>query len=190
MNYNHRQTLDLFYDAENHGLTYFNDDLSKQMIQDLKGVSFDDLVVVFALSRPNMRPNVWEHYKSGLWVNEVEMPPFVQGLLARSSGLLIFQEQLVDILRSITGWPLEKANEVRQLMGKKNLEKLEPFLQDFFSELLRNPITNRWVFESRRGAGRDLWNHLIDCVPDLLSYKFSMSCTLHSYQIAYNLTHQ
>ena len=190
MNYNHRETLNLFYEAEEHGLTYFNDDRSMQMLGDLERVSFDDLIVVFALSRPNMRPNVWENYKSGLWTDEVEMPPFVQGLLARSSGLVIFQEQLIDILRSITGWPMEKANEARQLMGKKHLEKLEPFMEGFISELLRSPIATRWVFESKRGAGGALWNHLIECAPYLLSYRFSMSCTLHSYQIAYNLTHQ
>lgn len=190
MNYNDRPTLDLFYEADKHGLSYFNDGQSLQMIRDIENVSFDDLVVVFALSRPNVRPNVWEGYKSKLWVDEVDMPPFVQGLLARSSGLVIFQEQLVDILRSLTGWPQEKTNEIRQLMGKKHLDKLEPFLKEFISESLRSPIANRWVFESQRGAGRAIWNHLIECAPYLLSYKLAVSCTLHSYQFAYNLTHQ
>ncbi len=190
MNYHHRETLNLFYEADKNGLASFNDEQSLQMIRAIENISFDDLVVVYALSRPNVRTNVWENYKSGLWVDEVSMPEFTQGLLARSSGLVIFQEQLVDILRSLTGWSLEKANEVRQLMGKKHLEKLEPFFKEFISGSLRIPIAYRWVFESEHGAGGNLWSHLIECAPFLISYKFSLTCTLHSYQIAYNLSHQ
>ncbi|MCB9190287.1 MAG: hypothetical protein H6602_01290 [Flavobacteriales bacterium] len=190
MNYYDRQTLDLFYDADKYGLPYFEDELSLGMIRELKGLSLDDLVVIFALSRPNLRPDVWEGYKSGLWIDEVSMPDFTQGLLARSSGLLIFQEQLMDILRSTTGWSFDEANETRKLMGKKHQRELEPLYQEFISGLFHTSVGHQWLFRNRNEGGQALWNHLIECAPHLISYKFSLSCTLHSYQIAHNLTHQ
>lgn len=190
MNYNDRDTLNLFYEAEEYGLPYFRDKTSVEMIKDLKDVSFDDLVLVFALSRPGLRPNVWEDYKSGLWIDEVSMPEFTQGLLARSSGLLIFQEQLMDILRSITGWSFEKANEARRIMGKKHKQQLELLYKEFVLGLRQRPFANKWVLEAGFESVKTLWNHLIHCAPYLISYKFSMNCTLHSYQVSYNLTHQ
>ena len=191
MNFYHRQSLDLFYEAEKHGLPYFCDEPRMKMINAIEEVSFDDLVVVCATTLPHANPESVERYLNGPWEPEVDFPQYLEALLVRSGGSLLFQEQAIDILRATVNWPMEEAVEIINLMKEPESVELKSLLDKFASSSLTSPYYFEWwkVNLNIRGCMVEIWNYLIKCAPYLVSYKFSFASTLHAYQTAYNISH-
>ena len=191
MNYYNRHTLDLFYEADKYGLPYFGEKQYLNMTKAIEDVSFDDLVMVFALNQPMAQPKQQERYLTGLANPEVNMPSFMEGILIRSSCMLVFLEQAIDILRIPTNWTKEKAFEIIDLMKTNESEELQNLLSEYCSGAIRNPYYYEWFnLYTKRGSMADIWNYLIKYAPHLVSYKHSFSCTLKAYQQAYTITHK
>lgn len=189
MDFYHRNTLDQFYNADSNGLPYFDDNLTVEMIRSIEQLSLDDLVVIFALQRPNIPSSLWDKYLTEHWVTEVPMPPFFEGLLARSNGILIFKEQSKDILRGMTGWSNDRAIEVQRLMAKKHTDLLCEHFKEFCRASVLSQFCSDWVLRNGEESLQELWDYLVDRAADLISYKFCLTRTIHSYQVAYNITH-
>ena len=191
MNYYHRQTLDLFYEADKHSLPYFSDQPRMKMTKALKEVSFDDLVVVYATTLPHANPESVERYLNGPWEPEVDLPQYLEALLVRSGGSLLFQEQAIDILRATVNWPTVEAVEMVNLMKRPESVELKNIRDKFTSSSLTSPYYFEWwkTHLNSRGCMEEIWNYLIKCAPYLVSYKFSFASALHAYQTAYNITH-
>lgn len=191
MNFYHRQTLYLFYEVDKHCLPYFSDKRRMKMTEAIQDVSFDDLVIVYATILPNANPESVKRYLSGPWEPEVDLPQYLEALLIRSGGSLLFKEQAVDILKATVNWTTEGAIEIVNLMKGLESKKLKNLLHKFTSGAMISPYYyGRLMPHRKQGYMAEIWNYLIKCAPFLVSYKFSMASTLRAYQTAYNITHQ
>lgn len=191
MNYYDRETLDLFYEGDRYGLPYFSDEKAIKMVACLKNVSVDDLVVVNACVQPNAKPDIFKRYVNGPWEADVVLPAYLEGLLVRSGGILMFEEQLKDILRSGGAWTNEEALNIIELMKGPNATKLNDLLDEFVRQAMHSPYFRDLLSPPfKRGCMSDLWNYLVANAPYIVSYKHSFACVHQAYETAYNLTHR
>lgn len=133
--------------------SYLNDPLALEMANkgDLKGIfqfdsngirklakkggvtSFDNLVAYSALYRPGpMDEGMHDEYcdrKNGK--KEYQIHPLLQPVLAKTYGILVFQEQVMRVLNIVGDVPLKDCEAVRKAISKKKKDKIEKVKEMF-----------------------------------------------------------
>lgn len=93
----------------------------------LKPSSFDDLMAILALYRPGpLDAGMAEHYierKHGREPVKL-IHPLMKDILAETYGILLYQEQILQLARKLAGYSLGEADLLRKAMGKKIPEEM------------------------------------------------------------------
>jgi DNA polymerase-3 subunit alpha len=93
----------------------------------LKPNCFDDLVAILALYRPGrLDSGMVEHYINRKHGREPisYLHPLMGGVLSDTYGIIIYQEQIMQLSRELGGYSLGDADLLRRAMGKKNPEEM------------------------------------------------------------------
>lgn len=116
-------TLEVASSGDVPGIFQFDTHVSRPILK-LVGIdSFDDLAAVTSLARPGPLVNKLHHQYAKLktqgdaWKKLV--PESVHGVLAKSRGLMIYQEDVMFVLHLMGGMTMVEANKVRKIVGKK-----------------------------------------------------------------------
>jgi DNA polymerase-3 subunit alpha len=94
----------------------------RSLIRVLQPDQFEDLIALVALYRPGpLGQNMHTAYadrKNGR--AKVEFPhPATESILARSYGIIVYQEQVMQIAQAVAGYTMAEAEDLRRAMGKK-----------------------------------------------------------------------
>lgn len=98
-----------------------------EMTVRLKPNCFDDLVAILALYRPGpLDAGMVDHYIERKHGREKvsHLHPLMQDTLADTYGIMIYQEQIMQLARELAGYSLAEADILRKAMGKKNPEEM------------------------------------------------------------------
>lgn len=98
----------------------------KQIAKAMKVRSIDDAAVLVALNRPGpLRSGAFEKYMNGRkgGINSVHHP-LVQEVCDETHGVFLYQEQVIEFMTRM-GYSLMEADDIRSIMGKKKVEKLD-----------------------------------------------------------------
>jgi hypothetical protein len=103
---------------------------ARRALRDLQPTTFDDLAALIALYRPSSLAMLREyirrpHGSPTEWIDPVD------ALLAPTRGLLIYQEQLMEIAMQFAGFSGVMANSLRKTLGKRNAQRLKPMRRAF-----------------------------------------------------------
>ncbi|MDP9444804.1 MAG: DNA polymerase III subunit alpha [Actinomycetota bacterium] len=156
----------------------------RSLLRQMRPDCFDDIAAVLALYRPGPM-GARSHVNYALRKNgKQEITPIhpelaepLREILAPTYGLIVYQEQVMEIPQQLAGYSLGRADLLRKAMGKKQAEVLE---REFvpFSEGMR-----------ARGFSDDAISTLWDILVPFSSYAFNKSHTagygLVSYWTAY-----
>ena len=98
-----------------------------EMTMRLKPSCFDDLVAILALYRPGpLDAGMVDHYierKHGRQKVTYEHP-LMKNILSDTYGIILYQEQIMQLARELAGYSLAEADLLRKAMGKKNPEEM------------------------------------------------------------------
>lgn len=156
----------------------------KELIKRLQPTSFDDVIPLVALFRPGP-------LQSGMvddFINrrhgraKVEYPhPNLESVLKPTYGVILYQEQVMQIAQVLAGFTLGSADLLRRGMGKKKPEEMYKLRSAFVSG----------SFE--RGVDEQLANYIFDLMEKFAGYGFNKSHSaayaLLSYQTAWLKAH-
>ena len=134
-----KKTLDLFKKGNTEGVFGFDSPDMQKILKRLKPDSFDDLMVLCALYRPETpsRPEIFdllpEYIAKRRGKKEIDyIHPDLAPILSPTCGMLVYQEQVAEILCKMAGYTPEGAEEVRRILGKKNPSKFAMLEPEFF----------------------------------------------------------
>ena len=118
----------------------------KDLIQRLQPDCFDDLVALVALYRPGpLQSGMVEDFidrKNGRAA--IAYPhPLLEPILKPTYGVILYQEQVMEIARALAGYSLGAADLLRSAMGKKNEEKMAKQRQVFVEGALNIGISEK-----------------------------------------------
>ncbi|MGZ4131986.1 MAG: DNA polymerase III subunit alpha [Actinomycetota bacterium] len=156
----------------------------RNLIKLLEPDRFEDLMALNALYRPGPLNNglhtEYAERKHGR--RKVTYPhPDLEPVLANSYGVMVYQEQVMQIAVVMAGFSMGEADTLRKAMGKKKLEVLMPFKERFMEGA------------AAKGHDRKLAADLFDMIVPFADYGFNAShaCAygLVSYQTAYLMAH-
>ena len=120
----------------------------RDLLRRMQPTGFDDIVAVLALYRPGpMGMNAHNDYadrKNGRQEvkpihPELEEP--LEEILADTYGLIVYQEQIMQIAQKVAGYSLGQADILRRAMGKKKLSVLEEAYAGFREGMLANDFS-------------------------------------------------
>jgi DNA polymerase III subunit alpha len=110
----------LFSEGKTNGIFQFESGGMKAELRRLKPERFEDLIALNALYRPGPMDMIPEFIKRKQGLIEVEYPhPILEDILKETYGIIVYQEQVMQIASAMAGFSLGQADILRKAMGKK-----------------------------------------------------------------------
>ncbi len=104
----------------------FESDGMRRILRDARPSRIEDLIALNALYRPGPMENIPQFIDSKFGRQAIRFPhPSLQKILDETYGVIVYQEQVMEIVQIIAGFSLGQADLLRRAMGKKKREEME-----------------------------------------------------------------
>lgn len=132
-----KDTLKLFYNVNTNGIFQFESDVMKNLLKNLKVEEFNDIVAADALVRPGPDTNTYIERKNNKI--KIEYPnDALRKILEPTYGVLVYQEQIMQIANVMAGFTLSEADLLRRAMSKKKKDLLKVQEEKFIEGSIKN----------------------------------------------------
>jgi len=138
------RTYKLFQAGETTGVFQFESSGMKRYLRELKPTEFEDIIAMVALYRPG--PMEWiPDYVNGKQGRKKPnyLHQKLEPILAKTHGVAIYQEQVMQIARDLAGFTMADADVLRKAMGKKIPKLLAEQKEKFVDGCVKNGITSQ-----------------------------------------------
>ncbi len=161
----------------------------KRLIERLRPDKFEDIIALVALYRPGpLQSGMVDDFidrkhgrKALAWPHEDYQLEILQPILEPTYGVILYQEQVIQIAQTMAGFTLGRSDLLRRAMGKKKPEEMAKQRQGFLEGCVANQIN------------ADLAANIFDLVEKFAGYGFNKSHSaayaLLSYQTAWLKAH-
>ena len=182
INLKDKKTFELLSSGETMGIFQLESSGMREVLKQVKPNLFEDIIALVALYRPGPMQNipVYVNRKHG---NEKPdyLHPKLENILKETYGVIIYQEQVMQIAQALSGFSASKADILRKAMGKKKSAEMERQKKDFINGAVEN------------GISKDQATYIFQLVEKFAQYGFNKShaaaYALIAYQTAYLKTH-
>jgi DNA polymerase III subunit alpha len=115
-----RKTYEMLGRAEATGIFQLEGSGMRDVLRKLKPDRFEDIIAVVALYRPGPMDNIPRYISCKHGEEEPDyLYPTLEGILKETFGIMIYQEQVIQIAQTLSGYSLGGADLLRRAMGKK-----------------------------------------------------------------------
>lgn len=98
----------------------------QNMMTELKPDNIEDIVAGIALYRPGPMEHIPRYIANKKNPDRVTYKhPLLKGILDVTYGCMVYQEQVMDIVRVLAGYSMGKADQMRRIISKKKLDQME-----------------------------------------------------------------
>jgi len=116
----------------------------RQMLRQLKPVKFEDIIAAVALYRPGPMDLIPSYVERRHGREEIEYPnPLLEPILEETYGIIVYQEQVMQIAQVMGGYSLGKADLLRRAMGKKKLHEMVKHREIFEQGALEKKVEKK-----------------------------------------------
>ncbi|NQT73037.1 MAG: DNA polymerase III subunit alpha [Chloroflexi bacterium] len=138
------KTYELLSAAETAGVFQLEGAGMRRYIKELKPNNFSDIASMVALYRPGPKDHIPTFIGSKHKKIPVEFPhPALEEILKETYGVIVYQDQVLQIVRTFAGYTLGQADIVRKAMGKKKAEIMEKEREGFIAGAKKNGFSNK-----------------------------------------------
>ncbi|MEK4648614.1 DNA polymerase III subunit alpha [Exiguobacterium sp. FSL W8-0210] len=120
-----RATFQVFARAETDDIFQFESTGMKQTLREVKPNRFEDLVATMSLYRPGPMKFIDLYAKRKAGQPYQMLHPVLEDVLAPTYGIIVYQEQVMEITRRVAGFTLAQADLLRRAISKKSTDSLE-----------------------------------------------------------------
>ena len=175
-------TYKLYAQGDTYGIFQFESAGMRRALMDLKPDRIEDLIAMNALYRPGPMDNIPSFVNRKHGTEEVSYPhPALSTVLDETYGIIVYQEQVMQIAQLLSGYSLGEADMLRRAMGKKIKAEMDNQRIRFREGALRN------------GVSETLADEIFDLLAKFANYGFNKSHAAAyawvSYQTAYLKRH-
>ena len=171
-----KKTLEIFYNVKTDGIFQFESPGMKKFLSKLKVNCFDDIIAALALFRPGPMDNIDTYIKrkeEKELVNYIH--PSLEPILKSTYGIIIYQEQIMQIASVMAGYSYGEADVLRRAMSKKDEDKLSKERPKFIKGAIN------------KGYDEKLANHVFDLILKFADYGFNKSHSVAYAIIGYKM---
>jgi len=175
---NDSKTFRCLKEVDTVGIFQLESDGMRSLIRKIQPECFEDIVVAIALFRPGPMENIPLYLENRLNPENIDyLHPDLKAILDSTYGVIIYQEQIMQIAQKMAGFTLAKADVLRKAMSKKKESELIKLQNDFIEGSIKN------------GYHSELARKVYDLILKFANYGFNKSHSvaygLLAYQLAY-----
>ena len=150
----------------------------RDILRNLKPDSFEDIIAIVALYRPGPMDNIPAYIRRKHGDEEPDyLYPSLEPILKETYGIMIYQEQVMQIAQELAGYTLGGADLLRRAMGKKIKAEMDAQRETFVSGSVERKVPDKKASD------------IFDQVAKFAGYGFNKShaaaYALIAYQTAY-----
>ena len=121
-----KKTLELFQMADTNGIFQFESDGIRRVLKKLRPTNLEDIAAVNALYRPGPMEQIDTFIKRKHGQEVVKYPhPILESILQSTYGVMVYQEQVMQVTSQMAGFTLGQADILRRAIGKKDGKVIE-----------------------------------------------------------------
>ncbi len=168
------------------GVFQFESQGMKNVLTQLKPTSIEDLIAVISLYRPGPMDSIPTYINNRHNPSQVRYEhPLLENILNVTNGCIVYQEQVMQIFRTLAGYSLGRADIVRRAMSKKKHDVMEKEKQIFVYGLTDengNVLVDGCL---RRGVDEKTALSVFSQMESFASYAFNKSHAAAYANVAY-----
>jgi DNA polymerase-3 subunit alpha len=173
-----KKTFDLLSAGETAGVFQLEGAGMRRYIKDLKPTTFSDIAAMVALYRPGPMEHIPTFIDAKYGRKPIRYPhPKLTSILEETYGVIVYQDQVLFIVREFAGYSLGQADIFRKAMGKKIPEVMKKERRNFIAGAKKN------------GYSTEIAQQVFELIEPFAGYAFnkahSVSYALIAYQTAY-----
>jgi DNA polymerase-3 subunit alpha len=186
INYNDSKVFELIASAKTEGVFQLESSGMKSFMKELKASSLEDIIAGISLYRPGPMDFIPKYIQGKLNQNGIvyeckELEP----ILSPTYGCIVYQEQVMQIVRELAGYSFGRSDLVRRAMSKKKASVMEKERHNFVYGNEEEGVPGCVA----KGISETVANHIFDEMTDFAKYAFNKShaaaYAVVSYQTAY-----
>ena len=177
-----KDVYQLFSNGDTSGIFQFESSGMKNFLRNSKPSSFNDLIISIAMFRPGPAQNIDTYIaRKNNGASITYLHEDLKPILQDTYGILVYQEQVIEILKKMGGYTLGQADVIRKAISKKKIDVIE-------KEKIR-------FIENAKKLGYDenTVKKVFDLILPFAGYGFNKShavaYALFAYQMAYLKVH-
>ncbi len=173
-----KKTFELIDNVNVLGVFQLESQGMRNLIRKMKPNTFEEIGMAIALYRPGPMKNIPLFLENRQHPDRIQyLHPSLKPILQETYGIIVYQEQIIQIARTIAGFSYGKADILRRAMSKKKSSELEKLYPDFMDGCLKN------------GYDKQLSQKLYDLILEFANYGFNKSHSVVYAMVAYELAY-
>lgn len=166
----------------------------RQFLKELKPDDFEEIIAGISLYRPGPMESIPAYIKNKNNPDQIEyLHEKLRSILEVTNGILVYQEQVMQVVRELGGYSYARADLVRKAMSKKKMDVMEEEREYFVNGKLDADGNIEIAGCVRNGISAGAANKIYDNMIDFAKYAFNKShaaCyAVLAYQTSYLKTH-
>ncbi|MCD5397122.1 MAG: DNA polymerase III subunit alpha [Candidatus Pacebacteria bacterium] len=138
---NNKKTYELLQEGQSTSVFQLESDGMKRYLKQLKPTHFEDIIALLALYRPGPIQFIPDYIKRKHKQKKIEyLHPKLKSILEPTYGIMVYQEQLMQIAQKLAGFSLGEADILRKAVGKKIKKLLLSQKEKFIKGAIKNKI--------------------------------------------------
>ncbi len=166
-----KEVYDLISSGKTLAVFQFESSGMQDYLKKLKPANLEELTAMNALYRPGPMASIPDYIDRKWGTKKIEyLHPLMEPVLKKTYGVIIYQEQVMQLVQHIANFTLGEADLLRRAMSKKDLKKIEKLKPKFIAGAKQNGIEEK------------LANEIYDLIEKFSNYGFNKS---HAYVYSY-----
>jgi DNA polymerase III subunit alpha len=146
-----KRSYELLAKADTVGVFQLESTGMRESLKRLRPDRFEDIIAMVALYRPGPMDNIPTYISRKHGEEEVDcLHPLLEPILKETYGVIIYQEQVMQIAQAMAGYSLGEADLLRRAMGKKDKNEMAKQKSRFVEGALKNGVKKadaEYIFE-------------------------------------------
>ena len=177
-----KEALRIFEVANTSGIFQFESVGMRNFLRNLRPNQFEDIFAAIALFRPGPAINIDSYIRRKHGEEKITyLDSCLEPILKNTYGIIIYQEQIMQVASSFAGYSLGEADILRRAMSKKKVDLLKNEEENFIHKSLE------------RGHSYEVSKKIFDLILNFAGYGFnrshSVAYALIAYKMAYLKSH-
>jgi len=173
-----KKTFSLFQKANTSCVFQLESSGMKKYLRQMKPTELEDIIVILALYRPGPIEFIPKYIRRKQGKEEiVYLHPDLEPILKNTYGIMVFQEQLMEMARKLAGFTLPEADTLRKAVGKKIRSLLEKQEKKLIQGMTKNGI--------KEEVAKKIWKWVLPFARYGFNKSHSTAYAIIAYQTAY-----
>ena len=177
INYNDKLTFELLTSGNTTNVFQFESNGIKDVLRNYKPKTFTDIYTILALYRPGPMDSINEFIARKNGKHFEYITPELKDILKETYGLILYQEQIMQIAAKIAGYSLARADNLRRGISKKKEDLLLKEKENFIKGAIKNSIPE--------DKAAKIYDYILEFAQYGFNKAHAISYAVISYETAY-----